>query len=133
MQTTDGLEYDNGKLAVLIGDGMASEADRLDAISILREALAGGCTSDFLWRLAGAAVWDGVAVARAMLSAPQQPAQPAARSVIAPSNHCSVGVCGSVCLRHPGQVLRLQQVSERQGGRKVRGGGGAAAHGPRDA
>jgi hypothetical protein len=77
MQTIDGHEYDDRRLTILIGDGMASEADKIAAIALLREALSGGCTSDFLWRLAGAAVWDGVAVAREMFVASQQPAQPA--------------------------------------------------------
>ena len=77
MKTTDGHEYDDAKLAVLIGDSMPSKAARFAAIALLRQALTQGCTSDFLWRLSGAAVWDGLAVARAMLSAPQKPAQPA--------------------------------------------------------
>lgn len=73
--TIDGKTYDEPGLAILIGDSMPSEEDRLAALSLLREAITAGCTSAFLWKLAGAAVWDGLGYAREMLSAPQEPAQ----------------------------------------------------------
>jgi hypothetical protein len=78
--TTDGHLYTDYRVRVLIGASLPTQAQRQEAIVLLREALQAGVTRGDLWRLANTAIWDGLDTARRALEhltqSPLQPTEP---------------------------------------------------------
>lgn len=70
--TTDGHTYTDAALACLIGDSLDTPARCAEAVALLAAALGAGVARERLWRIAAAAVWDGLDYARTMSVQPAE-------------------------------------------------------------